>query len=148
MNGSNATPITSRPELLDAVRSAPHEVADTSARFVFLSDPDFSQWPLNECKGADTLGQWAHSNRVLPLLAGHFDVVSQRYPRWMTWRRNGSHVVNFQQAAEADCSHIQTQLLIPGQVVVRLVDQPNYRGSVSRTPVDLLDAQEAIEALL
>lgn len=148
MNDSNVTLITSRSEFLDAVRSALREAADASARFVFLSDPDFAQWPLNEREVIDTLGQWAHSNRLLTLLAEHFDVVAQRHPRWVAWRRNWSHVVNCQQADAADSSHISTQLLVPGHVVVRLVDRAHYRGSVSRTAADLLEAQEAIDALL
>ena len=148
MHEPKATLITSRSEFLDAVRCALREAADTSARFVFLSDPDFAQWPLNEREVVDALGQWAHSNRALTLLANHFDVLSQRHPRWVAWRRNWSHVVNCQQTDEADSSQLSTQLLIPGQVVVRLVDTSQNRGSVSRKAADLLGAQEVIDALL
>jgi len=96
----------------------------------------------------DALGQWAHLNRVLTLPAKHFDVVAQRHPRWVAWRRNGSLVVNYQQANEADSGHLSTQLLISGQVVFRWVEPAHYRGIVPRRAADLLEAQEAIDALL
>ncbi len=94
------------------------------------------------------LGHWAHLNRALIVLAKHFDVVAQRHPRWVAGRRNGSHVVNYQQANEADSGHRSTQLLIPAQAVLRWVEPAHYRGIVSRRAADFLEAQEAIDVLL
>ena len=112
MNESNTTLITSRSEFLDAVLSALRETLKTPAGLVF-------------CEVANTLGPQAHSNWVLTLLTNPFDVVAQRHPLGVAWRRNGFHVVNCQQANEADSGHRSTQLLIPGQGVVRLID-PAY----------------------
>jgi hypothetical protein len=95
----------------------------------------------------DALGQW-NLNRVLTLPAKNFDVVAQRHPPWVAWRRNGSHVVAYHQANEADSGHLSTQLLISSQAVVRWAEPAYYRWIVSRRAADLLEAQEAIEVLL
>lgn len=142
------TLITSRSAFHEALRAAFHELASSTSRHVFLSDLDFADWPLNEPGVVEDLGRWARSHRSLTLLASHFDEVARRHARWVAWRQHWSHVVDCQAVDEADLPALQPLLLIPGQLVIRLVDRVAYRGSVSRAETDLVQAQEALDALL
>lgn len=142
------TLITSRNAFLEALRGAFRELADNPSRHVFLSDPDFADWPLNEPGVVEDLGRWAQSHRHLTLVASHFDEVARRHARWVAWRQHWSHVVACQAVDDADLTTLQPQFLIPGRLVIRLVDRASCRGSLSRAEADIVQAQEALDAIL
>jgi hypothetical protein len=148
MSDAAYTLITSRSAFHNALREAFRTLADAPARNVFLSDLDFADWPLNDAGVVDELTRWARPHRRLTLLAGHFDEFARRHARWVAWRRTWSHVVDCQAADEADLADVATQFLIPGVLVVRLVDRVAYRGSASRSEADLTQAQDLLDAIL
>jgi hypothetical protein len=148
MSELNPALITSRSEFTEAIRAALREAADQGGRAIVMSDPDFADWPLNEREAVECLGRWAQSHRSLTLLANDFDEFPRKHARWVAWRQNWSHIVSCRQADETDAPKLPIQLLIPGKLVVRLVDRVTCRGSVSRAEADLVQAREAINDIL
>jgi hypothetical protein len=140
--------ITTRSAFQEALHSAFLSLPTLSCRQLFLSDPDFADWPLSDPKVIEALGQWAASHRSLTLLASHFEAFPRRHARWINWRQPWSHIVSCQAADEADVPQLLTQLFIPGQLVIRLVERPSFRGSVSREVADLAQAEEGFVELL
>ncbi len=140
--------ITTRSAFQEALRSALLSLRTLSCRQVFLSDLDFADWPLSDPEVIDALGQWAASHRSLTLLASHFDAFPRHHARWINWRQPWSHIVSCQVADEADVPQLLTQLFIPGQVVIRLVERSAFRGSVARGEGDLAQAEEGLASIL
>lgn len=113
-----------------------------------MSDPSFADWPLNEQETVDCLARWAQSHRSLAVLSNDFDEFPRKHARWVAWRQNWSHIVTCRQADEADAPELPIQLLIPGRLVVRLVDRVTCRGSASRAEADLIQASESTNDIL
>lgn len=140
--------LSSRSEFHEALRDAFAQAADIGCRELFISDVDFSDWPLGEISVVDSLTRWAMSHRRLTVLAQSYDDVQRRHPRWVTWRRQWSHVVTCRSLDDLEPGKMPTMLLAPGLVTVRLFDAEHYRASTSSVPADAIRAKEALDALL
>jgi hypothetical protein len=57
-------------------------------------------------------------------------------------------VVRCRADAELEEQQIPTLLLVPGLTCLRLVDNVNYRGTVSGQAADLMIGRETVDALL
>ena len=148
MNEDTSTPIGSRNDFQNAIRVALEEAATVGAPEIFLVDPDFSDWPLNERAVVDSLTRWAAPRRQLLIVGHSFDEMASRQARFVEWRRQWNHLVQFRSNEEAEAAQVPSLLLIPGIVAVRLLDPIRHRGLVSGKPVDLAECREAIDALL
>lgn len=151
MSAEDASPpriIASRSEFHDALREAFALVADKGCREVFISDTDFADWPLGERAVIDSLTRWAYAHRKLTVLAQSFDEFQRRYPRWVQWRKQWSHVVECRTPDEADAGQVPGLFLAPGIVTLRVLDPVHYRASMSFDEADAILARENIDALL
>ena len=148
MNETNHGLISSRSEFHDALRLALADVAAVGCRELFMSDADFSDWPLSEPAVLESLTQWARSHRRLTLLAQQFDDLARRHGRWVEWRRQWSHLVECRTNTELEAAKVPTMLLAPGVVMVRLVDTVRFRGRLSREAADMVQARELLDAVL
>jgi hypothetical protein len=142
------TPIASRAEFLDAVRGAFALACDVGAREIFIADPNFVDWPLNERVVIDSLARWVDSTRVLTILAYSFDEFARRQLRFVEWRRQWAHAVRCRNDPELEAEQIPTLLLVPGAICIRVLDRVRYRGTASNRPVDLTECRESVDALL
>jgi hypothetical protein len=140
--------IASRADFHQAVSSALAQAEAAGSREILMADPNFADWPLNDRDIVEALGRWVDSRCTLTLLADSFDELARRQFRFVAWRRQWSHVVRCRSDAELAAEEIPTLLLVPGQVVLRLLDRVHYRGTLSSRPVDLSESREAIDALL
>lgn len=147
MNEATRRVITTRNEFQEALRSAFGQAADAGASEIWLSDPDFADWPLGERRVIEYLTHWAHSRRRLTLLARSFDEIARRHGRWTEWRRQWSHVVDCRSNGDLVASEFPTICLVPGVISVRLVDRIQHRGMASHEPADALECREAIDAV-
>ena len=68
--------------------------------------------------------------------------------RFVEWRRPWAHVVQGRADAEIEAGDTPSLLLVPGHVVVRVLDRVACRGTFSTEPVDLVAAGERVDALL
>jgi len=148
MSQETITPIASRGEFIDAIRAAFTLAADVGAREIFLVDPNFADWPLNERAVVDSLSRWVGPNRVLTVLAHTFDEFTRRQLRFVEWRRQWAHAVRCRNDPELEAEQVPTLLLVPGATCVRILDRVRYRGTASNRPVDLTECRESVDALL
>jgi hypothetical protein len=148
MSEESITPIASRAEFLDAVRGAFALAVDTGAREIFLVDPTFADWPLNEREVIDSLWRWVDSSRSLTILAHSFDEFARRQLRFVEWRRQWAHAVRCRNDPELEAEQIPTLLLVPGALCIRVLDRVRVRGTASNRPVDLTECRESVDALL
>lgn len=139
---------TTRSDFVDALRFGLAIAARDGSREVWLADPDFADWPLDEREVLDALTRWALPHRRLTMLANGFDEVARRFPRFVEWRRQWSHVIDCRRP-EDDAPPLQmpTVLLLPERFVVRLFDREQWRGSVSRDAADALRCRELVDAI-
>ncbi|MDH5540686.1 MAG: hypothetical protein OEY03_14895 [Rhizobacter sp.] len=142
------TLIDSRGEFHDALRGAFAEAASQGCREIWICDSDFADWPLSEVALIESLTLWAKAHRKLTVLARSFDEIARHHARWVAWRRTWSHIVECRSNNELEAGQMPTILLAPGLVTVRLVDPVRFRGSVSRSPADAVQARELIDAVL
>ena len=140
--------IQSRSEFHAALRRAFTEAAAAGSRELWLSDVNFADWPLGERDVVETLSQWVASSRRLTLVAHDFDDVAKRHPRWVTWRRQWSHVVTCRTNAELEADDIPTLLVASGTVTVRLSDPVHHRGRIAHDRAEELRCKELLDAVL
>lgn len=74
-----------------------------AARSIWLADPDFADWPLDEPVVLEALGAWLRQGgRQLRIVGVHFDKVERHQPRFSRWRRDWSHAISVVSPAEGD----------------------------------------------
>ena len=89
MSADTLTQIASRADFHDAIRAALAMAAEHGASEIFLVDPHFHDWPLNERGIIESLGRWALSRRRIVVFAHDFDEMARRAPRFAAWRASG-----------------------------------------------------------
>lgn len=146
--GTAARHFLSRKDFQQSFREALAQLARQGCREVFLCDRDFKDWPLGERSVVDDLTRWAMSHRRLTVLAASFDTVQRDHPRWVTWRRQWSHVVHCRQVDEADAPLIPTMVLAPGVLSLRVHDPVRFRGRLSFELSDGVRDRDDLDAFL
>jgi hypothetical protein len=139
--------IGSRGEFHDAVRNALTEAAAAGWREIWLCDPDFADWPLNEAGLIDSLTGWAAAHRRLHLLALDYDQVLRRHPRFVRWRVQWAHVMVCGALQDLQPVGVPVLLHAPGALTLRLFDPLRHQGRVSRLPADIAQAGELVDAI-
>ncbi|KQW66274.1 hypothetical protein [Methylibium sp. Root1272] len=140
--------IDTREGFARAVLAALDECAEAGAQHLWLCDRDFARWPLGQPAVIEALTRWAGSRRRLTVLAAGYDGFAQRFPRWVHWRRQWSHIVQCLAVHEEVADKLPTLLFAPERVAVRLHDGERYRGRIYRETADLVSCRELVEALL
>ncbi len=148
MSEEKLTQIATRADFHDAIRAALAMAAEQGASEICLVDPHFEDWPLNDRDVVESLNRWALSRRKLIVFAYDFDEMARRAPRFATWRRQWSHIVQCRSDPELEAGQVPTLLFVPGMISVRLLDPVRYRGTVSARPADHVECRETIDALL
>ncbi|WP_455566779.1 DUF7931 domain-containing protein [Piscinibacter sakaiensis] len=123
-------------------------MADQGCRELWFVDRDFSDWPLGDRATVDELTRWAMGHRRLVLLAAHYDAVQRQHPRWVSWRRQWSHVVQCRAADEADVEALPTMVLAPGVLALRVHDRVRFRGRLSFQRADGVRDRDDLDAFL
>ena len=59
-----------------------------------ISDAGFEDWPLHERLVVESLQQWARPGRRFVMVARSYDAVLRNQHRFVTWRRNWSHLID------------------------------------------------------
>ena len=139
---------TTRGDFQAVWRDALVRIGQQGCRELWFSDPDYADWPLGERATIDALTAWAMSHRRLVLLAAQFDTLQRLHPRWVSWRRQWSHVVQCRQADEADVAAIPTMVLAPGLLTLRVRDTVNFHGRLSFGHADAVRDADDLDAFL
>ena len=148
MTEDSIVQIASRADFHGAVLEAIAQAESAKSREILMSDPTFADWPLDDRDIVESLSHWVDSRCTLTLMAHSFDELARRQFRFVAWRQQWSHVVHCRSDPDLAAEQIPSVLLVPGKVVLRLLDRVHYRGTLSSRAVDLNEAREAIDALL
>lgn len=87
---------------------------------LWLSDPDFEDWPLGERAVNEALNAWAGSGRQLRLLAGRFDGLERQHPRFVVFRRQWSHLIECHQLGGRQGEAVLSAIWTPHWTLQRL----------------------------
>ncbi|HET9642433.1 MAG TPA: hypothetical protein VFP68_03525 [Burkholderiaceae bacterium] len=139
--------IGTRAEYLEALRALIAEAADLGAGELFLCDPDFADWPLNEPAVIDHLMRWAAPHRRIALIAQHYDEVVRRHPRFVQWRQVWGHLVDARIPEDTEASDLPTLLLVPEVASLRLLDRRHWRAVISRDGAQMHLCRDELDAI-
>lgn len=142
-----AAPIEGRKDFQREVLAALEDGAAAGVPQLWLVDREFDAWPLGEPAVVDALVRWAGPRRRLTLLAADYALFPQRFPRWIAWRQQWSHLVQCLVVQEEFVAQLPCLLFVPDRVAVRVFDRERHRGRVLREPVDLLRCRELVDVL-
>ena len=147
----NANPpraaIDGRSEFAAALRLALSQAARERAQDLCLVDPDFESWPLEDSQVLSALTAWARlPKRRMLVIAGRFDGLPRRCPRFTEWRRNWSHVVECR-ATEVEASQVPT-LLLAGPHSLHLADRLQWRGHWLADNSEISAWREVVDVLM
>jgi hypothetical protein len=82
-----------RHDFQQVVRDAIAQAAHEGWREMIWCDLTFEDWPLGERAVIEGLQAWSETGRKFTLLAQRYDVLSQTHHRFVTWRRQWSHII-------------------------------------------------------
>jgi hypothetical protein len=146
--GDLKTQITTRSEFAMALRHVLQQAAANGTRDLWLVDPDFDSWPLDDTGLLDDLTRWARlPRRHAVMLAHSFDRLPLRQPRFTEWRRTWSHVLECRSLEEIDASEVPTLLLAGEGLGVQLLDRRYCRGRWFQDDTTWRTWREVIDAL-
>jgi hypothetical protein len=148
MTDDTTTAIASRADFLAAVRAAFALAEERDAAEIFIVDPTFGDWPLNEPPLLDSLARWVDSRKTLTVFGHDFAELARHQLRFVTWRRQWTHVVRCRSDPELEAEQLPTLMLVPGVTSVRLLDRVRQRGIASQRAIDLAEGRETVDALL
>ncbi|TFY97129.1 hypothetical protein [Ramlibacter humi] len=129
------------------VRDALAAAAREGWREIILCDAEFADWPLGERAVAESLQQWSASGRKCTLLARRWDEVVRRHARFVTWRRQWSHIVEARACPSADELELPSAIWTPSWVMERR-DPERCNGYTGREPERRLALRERLREWL
>lgn len=135
-----------RRAFMDALRDTLLQALADGERAIWCSDPDFSEWPLNESQVVEALSVWAEPHRRLWMLAQHYDEVVRRQPRFARWHRDWSNCVDGRVPSELDPASHPT-VLVAGRNSVELLDRAHWNGRASDLPADAQRLRATLDAI-
>ncbi len=97
------------------------------ARQLWLADPDFADWPLDEPAVLQALSAWLRQGGRQICMAGlDFDTTARRHPRLARWRRDWSHAVAVWGPAEGGLPP-PLRGLLAAPLWLQWLDAPDWR---------------------
>lgn len=114
-----------------------------------ISDASFDDWPLGEREVIASLQAWSRTGRSFVMLACRYDSVSshQQHARFVTWRRQWSHIIDCRGCSSADPLELPSAVLGDAWVLRRL-DPVRSAGVTGREPARRLALQEEVDEWL
>ena len=113
-------PFRGRNEFSDLIRRTFAAAAVQGWREIIICDPNFEDWPLGERAVTQALGEWSKNGRKFTMLAKNYDEVLRKHPRFVTWRKTWSHIVECRVSASTPADVLPSALWAPGWVMERL----------------------------
>ncbi len=96
-------------------------------RALWLADPDFADWPLDEPAVLAALSAWLRqSGRQLRIAGQHFELTARLHPRFARWRRDWTHAVEVWTPAEGPLAPMLRGLLA-APLWLQWQDAPDWR---------------------
>jgi hypothetical protein len=125
------------------VRDAFLRAAEEGWPEIIISDASFEDWPLREKVVVDALQAWSKTGRHFTMLAQRFDSVPRNQPRFVTWRRTWSHIIDCRRCPSVDPLDFPSAIWSRAWVMQRL-DLARSTGVCGQEP----DRRVALRELL
>jgi len=90
---------------------------------LYLSDPDFRDWPLGERAVIEALDAWAGRGRQLWILAHDYAPLRLAHPRLVAWRTRWSHIVDARICSPGRAGELPSALMGPHWTLQRIDPQ-------------------------
>jgi len=129
------------------IRDSLAAAAEQGWSALVLCDPGFEDWPLNEKVVIDSLNAWARSGRSITLIAAQYDSVVRQHPRFVSWRRTWSHIVDGRICRQIDPVNFPTLLWSPRWALQRL-DPVRASGIAGAEPERIVQLREQVQELM
>ena len=136
-----------RTEFSDLIRRAFQAAAIQGWHEIIICDSSFEDWPLGERAVTDALAGWSRGGRKLTMMARNYDAVTRRHPRFVTWRRTWSHIVDCRAGASGPSDILPSAMWTPGWVFER-VDLERSAGYSGREPSRRVALRESLNERL
>lgn len=137
-----------RDAFVAAVRSLLLGLPEQGPREVWMVDPEFEAWPLDDDPVLDAFTQWLRpAGRRLHIVAGDFKALALRHPRFSTWRRPWAHALDAWQPLPEEQVQLPA-LLLAGGSALELLDAARWRARVVSTRPALRALHENVATLL
>ena len=102
------------------VRGAFERAAHEGWPEIIISDASFDDWPLRERVVVDALRAWSKTGRHFTMLAKRFDSLQRNQPRFVTWRKTWSHIIDCRHIPSADPLDFPSAIWSRGWVMQRM----------------------------
>lgn len=142
-----SNPIDGRSDFTAALRHSLAMASHTRARELCFVDADFGTWPLDDEGVRGALAAWARlPKRQLLIVAGNFELLPTRFPRFTAWRRSWAHVIDCRQT-DVEASQIPTLMLAAEHSLV-LLDRHHWRGHGLSDEAEVGAWREVVDVLV
>ena len=131
-----------------ALRGAMNRASEAQTRRLCWCDEDFAAWPIGEANWLSQLTRWARvGGRELVMIARDYAVIERRHPRFATWRRDWSHVVQCLVPDDTRTEALPTLWIDSDDQALRVFDREHLRGRLGFGRVDRQRAREDFDAI-
>ena len=134
-------------EFAELIRLAFVAAAAQGWREIIICDSTFEDWPLGERAVAQSLHEWASSGRKLTMLAKSYNEVMRRHARFVSWRRNWSHMIECRTNTVISQDDMPSALWSPAWVLQRL-DRARSSGYSGEEAARRVALKEGIDECL
>jgi hypothetical protein len=128
-----------RAEFQQLIRNAIAASAREGWREMLWFDLSFEDWPLGERSVQADLQAWSATGRKLTIVAKRFDALIAKHHRFVTWRKQWSHIIEARAISSASDEEFPSLILAPSWAMQRL--QPalckGVAGHEAKRRVDL-----------
>ncbi|MBP7564878.1 MAG: hypothetical protein KA795_02620 [Burkholderiaceae bacterium] len=126
------------------VRQALVQAAAQGWQRLMICDASFADWPLGERAVAESLQSWSRTGRSFVMLARSYDAVVRDHARFVTWRRQWSHIIDCRACGFADPLELPSAILSDNWALRRL-DPVRSAGVAGSDAASRLALREALD---
>ena len=113
---------------------------------LIFSDASFEGWPLHERVVSELLHAWSRPGRRFVMLANRYDLVLRDQPRFVSWRKTWSHIIDCRICSHVDPAAFPSIVWSPAWVLRRL-DVFRSAGVCGAEPERRVIARETLDEL-
>lgn len=110
-----------------APSAAPDGASPAAAREVWLVDPSFIEWPLDEAPVLSAVAAWLRQGgRRLHIVGLDFEATARALPRFARWRRDWAHAIEVQTPVDGQLPASMRGLLA-APLMLQWLEAPDWR---------------------
>ncbi len=132
---------------VDCLRLAMAAAAQQGWRELIFCDPNFAHWPWQDKQMLEGLHAWSRAGRHCTILAANYDFVSSHHARFVSWRRNWSHLIDGRICRQVDPANFPI-IFWSANWTLQVLDPIRSTGVSGTEPERIVQAREQLQQLL